>query len=54
MALPIKETPVLTGKDAIRFIKRMHEADSKPVPRKEFDRMKKTYNIIKEKHKEGF
>jgi hypothetical protein len=26
MALPIKDTPVLKGRDAIRFIKRMHEA----------------------------
>jgi hypothetical protein len=29
IALPIKDTPVLKGRDAIRFIKRMHEADSK-------------------------
>jgi hypothetical protein len=54
MALPIKDTPVLKGRDAIRFIKRMHEADSKPAPRKEFIRMKKTYDLIKQKHKEGF
>jgi hypothetical protein len=31
----------------------MREADSKPAPRKEYERMKKTYDIIKGKHKEG-
>jgi len=46
MSLPIKETPVLTGKDAARFIKRMHEAETKPLTKKEraaYKRAKKTY-----------
>jgi hypothetical protein len=34
MALPIKETPVLKGRDAVRFIKRMHMAKTKPATKK--------------------
>jgi len=35
MRLPWKATPVLTGKDAARFIKRMHEAETRPITKKE-------------------
>lgn len=57
MALPIKETPVLTGRDAVRFIKKMHEADSTPVTaqeRKEYRRARKLYDQIRKKNKAVF
>jgi len=53
MALPIKETPVLKGRDAVRFIKRMHIAESKPAPRKEFLQAKKLYDAVNRKNKSG-
>lgn len=31
MAKPIRATPVLRGKDAIRFIRRMHEVETQPM-----------------------
>ena len=52
MSLPIKETPVLTGKDAARFIKRMHEAETrKPTKRDiaDYKRAKKVYEACKAK-----
>jgi hypothetical protein len=51
MSLPIKETPVLTGKDAARFIKRMHN-ETKPITKKEqedYKRAKKIYEKMKSK-----
>ena len=53
MALPIKKTPVLTGRDAVRFIKRMHGSESKPAPRKEFNQAKKLYDMVNRKRKSG-
>ena len=44
MARPIKETPILTGKDAERFIKRMNE--TRIVSEKEIKRVKKNYEYI--------
>lgn len=57
MALPIKETPVLRGRDAVRFIERMYKADSEPVTKKEreeYMRAKELYDQIREKNKNGF
>ncbi len=31
MAKPIRATPVLRGKDAIRFIERMHQVETQPM-----------------------
>lgn len=42
MALPIKETPVLTGKDAEKFIERMN--NPKPVSQEEYERAKNLYD----------
>lgn len=39
MALPIKDTPVLTGKDAERFDRMLKE--QKKVPREEIERAKR-------------
>ena len=44
MARPIKEPPILTGKDAERFIKRMNE--TRTVSEKEIKRVKKNYEYI--------
>lgn len=50
MALPIKPTPVLTGKDAIRFIKRMERLDKHGPTKKDkadYKRAKKVYDACK-------
>lgn len=44
MARPIKETPILTGKDAERFVKRMNE--KRTISDKEIERVKKNYEYI--------
>ena len=41
MAKPIEETPVLTGKDAENFLKRMKETHK--VSREEYERIMRTY-----------
>jgi hypothetical protein len=54
MAIPIKETPVLKGSDAVRFIEQMHKAESKPAPKKQYELAKKLYEKIQQKNKNGF
>jgi len=52
MALPIKDTPVITGRDAARFIRRMHDAETKPITekeREEYRRAKAVYDEMKAK-----
>lgn len=44
MALPIKETPILTGKDADEFRKRMENPGS--VSKEEYERAKEVYDEI--------
>ncbi len=44
MARPIKETPILKGKDAERFVKRMNE--TRAVSDTEIRRVKKNYEYI--------
>ncbi len=44
MATPIKETPILTGEDAMRFLKRMDE--KREVSEEEIARMKKNYELL--------
>ena len=44
MARPIKETPILTGKDAERFVKRMNE--KRTVSEKEIERVRKNYEYV--------
>lgn len=39
MALPIKETPVLTGKDARRFEEKMKNTNNKVIPEAEYIRI---------------
>lgn len=45
MARPIKETPVLTGKDARRFEERLKSV--KPVSKEEINRIKESSAILK-------
>lgn len=44
MARPIKETSILTGKDAEPFVKSMSE--KRTVSNKEIERVKKNYEYI--------
>lgn len=47
MARPIKETPILKGKDAKAFVKEMEKAGSKTVPAADFQRAKNIYEQVK-------
>lgn len=47
MARPIKETPVLTGKDADRFQKIIKANEHKKVSTSDYDRAKKAYDNFK-------
>jgi hypothetical protein len=40
MAKPIKETPVLKGKDAVNFLQSMKEAETKKISAEEIARIK--------------
>ncbi len=44
MATPIKETPILYGKDSDRFLKEVRRNENKKVSKKDYDRAIKTYN----------
>lgn len=46
MAKPIKETPVLHGKNAQRFEKTIKANESKKVSRSDYDRAVATFNKI--------
>lgn len=48
MALPIKETPILYGKEAEEFRRRMQNPRS--VSKEEYERAKKIYDEIIEKN----
>jgi hypothetical protein len=43
MARPIKETPILTGKDSKLFTQRMKEAEAKPVDVAELARIRENF-----------
>ena len=49
MAIKIKETPILTGKDAKTFMKKMHEVDNHKgdyYTKEEISKMKSDYEWI--------
>ena len=52
-SLPIKDTPVLKGKDAKRFIERFLEKDPEPISKEQLAKMKKDYEEIKSLYKKG-
>ena len=43
MARPIEDTPVLTGKDAERFIERLLTSDERKATKAEIERLKEVY-----------
>ncbi|MDR2465791.1 MAG: hypothetical protein LBD35_00225 [Prevotellaceae bacterium] len=45
MARPIKPTPILYGKDAIRFEEKMKTPN--PLPKEEVEEMNKAYELFK-------
>lgn len=46
MAKPIKETPVLTGKDAKDFLAKMEQANSERITREVRERMRENYSQV--------
>lgn len=47
MARPIKDTPILKGKDARRFERAIQENERTKVPREEYERAMRNYRSIK-------
>ncbi|MFI5140471.1 MAG: hypothetical protein ACHQIM_21810 [Sphingobacteriales bacterium] len=47
MAKPIKETPILRGKDAVKFNKEMEKSKSEIVPVAVRERMKSNYSQLR-------
>lgn len=47
MATKVKETPVLTGKDALRFERIIKENETKRVSAEEYERAKAAYRKIR-------
>lgn len=47
MARKIAETPILYGKDAIRFMERMKQAETEKVSPEVLERMRKDYEAVK-------
>ena len=46
MAMPIKETPILKGKDAVKFNEEMEKSKSEIVPKAVRKRMKSNYSLL--------
>jgi len=51
MALPIRETPILTGKDARTFKEKCDNAHKNPVSIQMWKRARKVYDTMKRKNK---
>lgn len=47
MARPIKETPVLTGKDAKRFEEQIKANEARKVPLPDYQKAQKTFATVK-------
>jgi hypothetical protein len=47
MARPIKETPVLKGPDAIRFLTKINSSTKPKVSQEEKDKIRKDYEALK-------
>lgn len=47
MATPIKDTPVLTGKDARRFEAWLKENEGKKISQEELERMRAIYRRVR-------
>lgn len=46
MAKPIKETPVLRGKDAVRFMREIAQNENKKASKKEIEEINNSFNRI--------
>jgi hypothetical protein len=49
MAMPIKRTPVLKGRHARDFSKRLHENEKTPVSKEEYKRAEEVYRKVIDK-----
>lgn len=49
MALAIKNTPILKGKAAAKFIRDVKENENRPISKSSCERAIKTYNALKKK-----
>ncbi|HVU98884.1 MAG TPA: hypothetical protein VHE34_26860 [Puia sp.] len=47
MAKPIKETPILTGKDACNFVNQISNAPKESISQTELERIKANFEKIK-------
>jgi len=54
MAKPIKETPILFGKDADRFESEIKKNESRKVSEKEYKRAISIFSKVREKNKASF
>lgn len=48
MADPIKETPILSGKDSERFLKAIKENENKRVSEEDYNRATRNYDKLME------
>jgi uncharacterized protein related to proFAR isomerase len=51
MAKPIKETPILTGKDAVNFFQLMKESENKRVSAADLNKIKQDADRLKSIYK---
>ncbi len=54
MAKPIKETPILFGKDADRFLKDIKKNEGEKISDKDYRRALSIFEKVKEKNKKHF
>ncbi len=47
MARPIKETPVLKGQDAVRFLTKINSTDRPKATQQEKDQIRRDYEALK-------
>jgi len=47
MATKVKDTPILKGKDAERFNRKMREAENNAIPKKDYERMLATFKSVR-------
>lgn len=49
MAMPIKDTPILYGKDSDRFLNEVKKNENKKIPDKDYERAVEIYKKVKKK-----
>jgi|WetSurMetagenome_2_1015567.scaffolds.fasta_scaffold538318_4 hypothetical protein len=49
MATPIKDTPILYGEDAVKFVEAVNNGLNNPVSSEEYERASKLYEKISKK-----